>query len=239
MSTVAGAPVPTIDYHLEAYKLLADMYKHEESVFWTRNQALLTLNSALAVILVGILTLQNKLGSPGTNVLPIGTQSISAPAGQPSAITIQQIVNQPTTPAAAPTSAVWVPLILICLVGGLLCVLWTVLIRRAQGINDHFINHMQYLERTYLKPIENMRKYDELFDPEDPSLSGLRRTFSLTGTKTVIFEPATPDLPKDKNESRLPWWGSRCRIFTTWTRLAQLFILVWIAIALWVSFNLR
>ena len=135
-------------YHLEAYKLLADMYKHEESVFWTRNQALLTLNSALAVILVGILTLQNKLGSPATTSPPLTTQSIPAPpSGPPSPITIQQIVNQPVSPAAAPTSSLW-PLLLICLVGSVLCVLWTVLIRKAEGINDHFINHMTRLSRN-------------------------------------------------------------------------------------------
>src|SRR4051794_21776935 len=118
-------------YHLEAYKLLADMIKHEESVFSTRTQTLLTLNSAMVVILVGILTFQGKQALTATAAPPVTPQatSVTPVPGSPVPITIQQIVNQPaaSTAVSGPT-ALKVPLASICGMGVILCLLWTILI---------------------------------------------------------------------------------------------------------------
>src|ERR1700687_2912806 len=142
-----AAPGSGPDYHLEAYKLLADMYTQEDSIFWTRNQTFLVLNSGLVAILVGILGLQSKQSPAAPSPAPVTSQSVpAAPDAPPSPITIQQIVNQPAAPptASAPV-ALWLPLFSICVLGVPLCFVWMILVMRAQGVNDHLVIHMKNL----------------------------------------------------------------------------------------------
>ena len=165
------------------------MVKHEESVFSTRTQTLLTLNSAMVVILVGILTFQGKQAGP---------------------------------------AALWVPLASICGMGVLLCLLWTILIMRAKGMNDHLVEHMKYIENEHLREIENLRKYDELFDPASPGLPSYLRRFS--GTKTVVFRGKEGYLEK----SGLPTWGSWLRMYEIQLILAGIFVALWGILMAWV-----
>jgi hypothetical protein len=218
-SPVAGSPTSAIppggltDHSLEAYKLLADMLKQEESAFWTRNQTFLTLNSALIVILVGVLALLSKSGGPSTPTAPVTTQSVPPPVASPASITVQQIVNQPAAVPAGPESSVLRRILVgVCLAGAALCLLWTMMITRSQGMNDYIVAYMKQLEVTYLPGIEIMRKYDELFDRKEVS-------FQLE----VV---------------RLRWWGTLARIFTIWVTIAGVFATLWIVLALVIGFSL-
>jgi hypothetical protein len=209
-----------MDHHLEAYKLLADMLKHEEAAFWTRNQTYLTLNSGLVVILIGILTLLATRAGPTAPALPVTAQTgPTPPAGQAQGITIQQIVNHPAgTPSASLPKGLGVILVVVCLMGALLCFLWTVLIRRSQAMNDYLVAHMKHLENNHLSAIEIMRKYDLLFERDGGRWGPM---------KPVKF---------CQEEVRLSRWGSLIRIFQAWIVVATAFIILWIVFAACILF---
>jgi hypothetical protein len=189
------------------------MVQNEETSFWTRNQMFLTLNSALVVILFGILTL---LSTEAASSAPAAaTQSIPAPAGAQGPITIQQIVNQPAASRSGfGTKVLAAPLIAACCIGALLCVLWTGLIKRSEGMNDYLIAQMKDLEANHLSQIAIMRKYDTLFEKRTRSWWG--------GTKDVVFAGETV---------KLPWWGSLFRLFHVWLWIAVAFIVLWVIFA--------
>jgi hypothetical protein len=201
------------NYYLEAYKLLADMVRNEELAFGARNQLFLTLNSGLVVILFGVLTLLGKEAAPAPPA-PAGTpQVVPAPSGAPAgAITIQQIVNQPAgSPAGSRPRILAVPLLAACGMGAFLCLLWTCLIKRSQGMNDYYVAHMKDLEEDRLSEIAIMRKYDALFE---------RRTGRRwDGTTQIPFKSETV---------KLPWWGSLLRLYNVWCWIAAGFILLWV-----------
>jgi hypothetical protein len=201
-----------MDHHLEAYKLLANMLKQEESVFWTRNQALLALHSALAVILVGILALKDHQGQP-------------APA------TIQQTVDQPAATGSWVRSK-WVPLSTVCSVGFALGLLWLFLIKRAEGINEYFIIHMKYLEENYLQDITIIRTYDKLFT--ELTVRARRRRPKFLRDTFLVEELTVKDANGKDAKPQLPRLGSFVTMFQACFGVALLFLLLWVFLGAWI-----
>lgn len=212
-----GSPPPRADYALEAYKLLADMFKQEESVFWMRNQLFLLLNSGLVAILVGILGLQSKQPKPPdvTPTAPVAQPVTPAGPGQPPPVYFQQILyTPPSSPAGLRPAAVYLPLLLVSALGAVLCALWPLIVARGQVLNDHLVEHMKQLERTRLPGIDNFTKADEfLVDRLDPF--GARATTR-------------------RWRRFVNWLGERMRISTAWLIIAVAFFFIWVILLLWV-----
>jgi hypothetical protein len=61
----SGQSAAVTDANLEAYKLLCDQLKHDESMFWTRFQSYLFVSSGLAALLVGLLGLVSRAQPAG------------------------------------------------------------------------------------------------------------------------------------------------------------------------------
>jgi hypothetical protein len=232
------SPQPSVlgsgpDYHLEAYKLLADMYVQEDTTFWTRNQTFLLLNSGLVAILVGILGLQSKPAPLPTSAVPATSQSVlSPPAGALSHVTTQQIVSPPTAPQPeSGMTALRFPLVSICVLGFLLCFVWVLLIKRAEGLNDHLAIHMIYLEQKHLMQINNMKMLDKLFTT---ALKADRR-WPKFWRDTMEVDDLRVVAANDKMETpRLPRFGSFVRVYDGWVGIAFLFVGLWALLAAWI-----
>jgi hypothetical protein len=135
----------------------------------------------------------------------------AAPAGPPSSITIQQIVNQPAAPlTASGPIALRLPLFSICGLGVLLCFVWMLLVMRAQGVNDHLVIHMKYLEKNYMgATITNMTMLDKLFTP---AVRDQRRWPRVLRDTMLVNELTIDDATGKPETPRLPRWGTVVRI---------------------------
>lgn len=222
------------NYDLEAYKLLADMYKQEDSIFWTRNQMFLLLNSALITILLGIFGLQSKSSSPAATIVRFTSRTTSgAPCAAPAA-TYEGTIQ----PSARDTKTIGlkVPLMFICGLGVFLCIVWMLIVQRAQGINDHLVVHMKYLEENGLqKKITNMGWFDTLLTRTTKDKRRAPRflpdTHEVDGLKDVKDANGNPDT------RRLPRCGSFMRIYFAWTFIAGLFVVLWTGVGFWIGFQ--
>jgi hypothetical protein len=229
-------PPSGTDYHFEAYKLLADMYNCEENAFWPRNQTFLSLNSGLFAILVGILAFQGSQAPPPTSTEQTTTQS--APERQavpPSPITIQQIVNQPVARSTQTgPRALKLPLVSVSLMSIFLCCLWIIVIKRAEGTNDHLANHMKYLEEKHLADVTNMRMYDNLLTTE--SDRSRRRWPRFLRDTMSVDELTTRNESGSAEAPRLPRLGSIVRVYDAWAGVAALFMALWAILGGWILF---
>lgn len=52
---------------------------------------------------------------------------------------------------------------LFSLIGALLCVLWYFILKRSEAIYDHWYEHLKYLEKTQLQPMDVYTIADEYF----------------------------------------------------------------------------
>jgi hypothetical protein len=51
----------------------------------------------------------------------------------------------------------------ISIVGVLLCLLWFFIVKRSEAFYDHWYEHLKYLEKTYLQPMDIYTTADEYF----------------------------------------------------------------------------
>jgi hypothetical protein len=207
----SAAPPPNLP--LEAYKVASDHLRHEEAMFWTRNQVFLLLNSGLIAILVGILGLASRLPSSSQQQAIMQTTTQPPPAlgsGATPQIGVQQIFFQQPAPqqGSLHIGAVLAPLVLLCFMGAFLSFVWWLIVERGRVIYDHFVEQLKYYEMNHLSGIEVFRIADEYLEEGQVTLGG----------KT----------------HRLPRVARWVRIYKAWVYVAWVFFFVWLALAAWV-----
>jgi hypothetical protein len=110
------------------------------------------------------------------------------------------------------------------------------LIKRAQGTNDHLAMHMKCLEKHRLKEITNMTTYDKLFATEREK--SRRRWPKCLPDTMEVNELTTEDANGKPETPRLPRLGSIMRVYDAWVAIAAFFVVLWAVMGGWILFTL-
>jgi hypothetical protein len=111
------------------------------------------------------------------------------------------------------------------------------LVMRAQGVNDHLVIHMKYLEKNYMgATITNMTMLDKLFTP---AVRDQRRWPRVLRDTMLVNELTIDDATGKPETPRLPRWGTVVRIYYAWAGVAILFLILWALLGVWIMFSSR